>query len=140
MAEGWGAEMETAQLEPVDAEDLLRIDLSTDDVAVCAPPAPDDLGAHLPIAMVQRDGGSRINRVMDQHNVTVSVWAETWADAMACANRLAGAVARLPMTGGTSTQWRTADVTGLPSNAPDPAHPTIPRVQFTASVACRASN
>lgn len=131
--------METAQLEPVDAEDLLRIDLSTDGVPVCAPPVPDDLGAALPLAMVRRDGGSRMNLVMDQHNVTVSVWADTWADAMANANRLAGAVVRLPMAEGASTQWRTADITGLPSIAPDPAHPTIPRVQFTASVTCRAT-
>lgn len=131
--------MASARLEPVDAEDLLRIDLSTDRLPVCAPPAPDDLGAALPVAMVERDGGTRMNPVMDQHSVTVSVWAATWADAVHEANRLAGAVARLPFEPGTGVQWRTADITGLPANAPDPAHPTIPRVQFTASVTCRAT-
>lgn len=131
--------METARLEPVDVEDMLRRDLSSEAFPVAAPPVPGDLGDSLPFAMVERDGGVRMNLVMDSHNVTVSVWARTWSDAMAAANRIAGAVARLPMTAGASTQWRTADVTGLPSNAPDPAHPTIPRVQFTATVTCRAA-
>ena len=131
--------MATAQLEPVDVEELLRLDLTSDACPVCAPPVPDDLGVALPIAMVERDGGTRMNPVMDAHDVTVSVWASTWAEAMAAANALAGAIARLPMTPGTTTQWRTADITGLPSNAPDPAHPTIPRVQLTAQVTCRAT-
>lgn len=131
--------MATAQLEPVDVEELLRIDLTTEACPVCAPPVPDDLGATLPVAMVERDGGTRMNLVIDAHDVTVSVWGETWAEAMAAANALAGSIARLPMTDGTATQWRTADLTGLPSNAPDPAHPTIPRVQLTAQVTCRAT-
>lgn len=131
--------MATAQLEPVDVEELLRLDLSTETCPVCAPPVPDDLGATLPVAMVERDGGTRMNLVVDSHNVTVSVWAKTWAEAMTAANALAGAIARLPMIEGTTTQWRTADITGLPSNAPDPAHPTVPRVQLTAQVTCRAT-
>lgn len=131
--------MATAQLEPVDVEELLRLDLTTDACHVCAQPVPEDLGSALPLAVVERDGGTRMNLVVDSHNVTVSVWAETWAEAMAAANALAGAIARLPMTDGTTTQWRTADLTGLPSNAPDPAHPTIPRVQLTAQVTCRAT-
>lgn len=131
--------MATESLEPLDAEDLLRADLNTDECPVFAPPVPDSLGSTLPTAMVERDGGQRMNLVMDEHAVTVSVWASTWADAMREADRLAGAVARLPMTQGTTTQWRTADVTGLPSAAPDPAHPMIPRAQFTASVTCRAA-
>lgn len=126
-------------LEPVDVEELLRLDLTSDTCPVTAPPVPDDLGATLPVAMVERDGGQRMNLVMDSHAVTVSVWSETWADAMRMADQLAGAIARLPMTENTQTQWRTADVTGLPSNAPDPAHPTIPRVQLTATVTCRAT-
>ena len=131
--------MASAQLEPLDVEDLLRQDLSTDQCPVSAPPVPRRLGETLPIAVVERDGGARINHVVDQHEVTVSVWAGTWGRAVAEANRLAGAIARLPDTPGTATQWRAAGITGLPANAPDPAHPNIPRVQLTASVACRAS-
>lgn len=126
-------------LEPVDVEELLRLDLGTDACPVSAPPAPDDLGADLPFAVVSRDGGERINPVVDSHNVTVSVWAPTWAEAMGQANRIAGAIARLPSTDGASTQWRTADITALPYSSPDPVHPNIPRVQFTASVTCRTT-
>lgn len=128
-----------AALEPVDAEDALRLDLSTDGCPVSAPPVPRDLGASLPVAVVQRDGGTRMNPVMDSHNVTVSVWAASWAEATREANRIAGALARLPSTPGTAVQWRTAEITQLPFAAPDPAHPNVPRVQFAASVTCRAT-
>ena len=40
--------MATAPLEPVDAEELLRLDLTTDGCPVSAPPVPADLGAALP--------------------------------------------------------------------------------------------
>lgn len=131
--------MATPSLEPVDVEELLRRDLSTEACPVSAPPVPEGLGESLPCAMVQRDGGTRMNLVMDSHDVTVSVWAATWAQAMAEANRIAGSIARLPVSATASTQWRRADVTGLPFYAPDAAHPTIPRVQLTAAVVCRAT-
>lgn len=76
---------------------------------------------------------------MDSHDVTVSVWAATWADATAWADRLAGATARLPDTQGTATQWRSCDITALPFAAPDPQQPTLPRVQFTAALTCRTT-
>lgn len=130
---------EAQPLEPVDAEELLSRDISTDACPAQPPPVPESLGSRLPLAMVERDGGTRLNPVIDSHNVTVSVWAATWADAMREANRIAGSIARLPETGGASIQWRTADITLLPINAPDAAHPTIPRVQLAASVTCRAT-
>ena len=131
--------MATAPLEPRDVEDMLRADLSTESCPVAAPPVPPDLGTRLPRAMAQRDGGVRMNAVVDSHDVTVSVWAPTQAEAMAEAGRLAGEVARLPWREDESTQCMTADLTPLPFLAPDPAHPTIPRAQFTASVTCRAT-
>lgn len=130
---------EAQPLEPVDVEELLSRDISTDACPAQPPPVPESLGGTLPLAMVERDGGTRLNAVVDSHNVTVSVWACTWADAMREANRIAGAIARLPMEPGASTQWRTATITLLPFNAPDSAHPTIPRVQLAASVTCRAT-
>ena len=79
---------------PVDAEDALRRDLASASGAdVFAPPVPSDLDARVPCAMVERDGGVRINEVMDSHNVTVSVWAASWAEAMREAGDLAGALA-----------------------------------------------
>lgn len=140
MAESWWSVMASAQLEPIDVEDALHVDLSTEACPVFAPPVPEDLEDSLPCAMVGRDGGVRTGMVMDTHNVTVSVWASTWEAAMREANRLSGAVARLPFEQGMKTQWRASSLTSLPFNAPDAAHPTIPRVQFTASVACRATS
>lgn len=131
--------MATEALEPVDAEEALSSDLSIEACPVCPPPVPETLGDRLPWALVERDGGVRENPWVDSHNVTVSVWAGTWAEAMREADRLAGAIARLPATGGTSVQWRRADVTGLPSAAPDALHPDIPRVQLTATVYCRTT-
>lgn len=130
--------META-LEPVDAEHLLSLDLSTEGCPVSPPPVPATLGTSLPTAVVERDGGTRMNAVVDSHNVTVSVWGATWAEAMRAANAIAGAIARLPWTDGLSTHWRTAQLTLLPFNAPDPVHPNIPRVQLAATVTCRAT-
>ena len=96
-----------------------------------APPVPESLGESLPCAMVERTGGTRLNPVI--------VWARTWAEATAAANRVAGAVARLPDAPGASTQWRTAELTSLPYAAPDPNQPSIPRVQLTAALTCRAT-
>lgn len=127
-------------LEPVDVEDALRADLSTDALPVCAPPVPRDLERRFPCAVIERVGGARVNAVLDSHDLTASVWAGTWAQAMARANALAGAIARLESTVGASgVQWRTARPVSLPANAPDPLHPNIPRVQFTANVTCRAT-
>lgn len=124
---------------PVDVEDALRRDLSAACGAdVFAPPVPPDLARRAPCAMVARDGGTRMSLVMDSHDVTVSAWAGTWADAMRLANALAGAFSRLPDMEGSSVQWRTAQVTALPFNAPDPAHLDLPRVQFTGYATCRA--
>lgn len=139
LAEGGWSPIQTQPLEPQDVEALLRSDLSTDALPVFAPPVPESLGESLPCAMVERTGGTRLNPVMDAHYVTVCVWARTWAEATAAANRVAGAVVRLPDAPGASTQWRTAELTSLPYAAPDPNQPSIPRVQLTAALTCRAT-
>lgn len=123
----------------MDAEALLAADLSGERCSVFAPPVPETLGETLPCAMVERTGGTRLNPVMDRHDVAVYVWAGTWAEAMAEANRIAGAIARLPDAPDTSTQWRTAELTSLPYAAPDPEQPSVPRAQFTAALTCRAT-
>lgn len=136
MAARGGCQVETA-LEPIDAEDAIRRDVSTEALKVYAPPVPRDLSSLVPCAVVRRIGGVRASAVMDSHDMELSVWAGSWTEAMRCANALAGRIARLPSRADTSVQWRTASITSLPSNAPDPAHPSIPRVQFTANVTCR---
>lgn len=139
MAEGGWCRM-AAAYDPLDVEDLLARDLAGNGAAVTPPPVPGDLGAELPFAVVERQGGARVNPVLDSHDVTISVWAGTWAAAMSAANALAGAVCRLPAEPDTSAQWRTADLTGLPFNAPDANHQDIPRVQLTATVTCRCAS
>ncbi len=139
LAEGGWSQIQTQALEPVDAEALLAADLTTEACPVFAPPVPETLGQSLPAALVERTGGTRLNPVMDRHDVTVSVWAATWAEATAQAGRLAGAAARLPGSQGASVQWRACDLTALPFAAPDPQQPALPRVQFTAALTCRAT-
>ncbi|MDN0055624.1 MULTISPECIES: hypothetical protein [Collinsella] len=131
--------MATEALEPVDVESALAADLAASGITVTAPPVPEELGERLPLASALRIGGTRINPYVDSHSVTFSVWAGTWASAVATADRLAGAVARLPQTEGSSVHWREASITLLPHIAPDPAHPTVPRAQFTATVTCRTT-
>lgn len=128
-----------SQLEPIDVEEAIAADLTSPDVTVFPPPVPEDLGSTLPIAVVKRDGGARSNPYVDSHNLTISVWGGTWASAMQAANALAGSIARLPQMSGTSVHWRSSDITGLPANSPDPSHPSIPRVQFTAAITCRTT-
>ena len=66
--------MAAQALEPVDVEALLVDDLAAAGVAAFAPPAPLDLASRVPCAMVERAGGSRLNDVMDAHDVTVQAW------------------------------------------------------------------
>lgn len=131
--------METTQLEPLDVEDLLRQELTSGECPVAAPPIPESLGDTLPLAVVQRDGGTRVNPFVDAHDVTFFVWASTVAEATACANTLAGKVASLPHTSSELVQWRDATLTSLPYIARDSQHPNLSRVQFTASVICRTT-
>lgn len=131
--------METTSLEPLDIEEVLQQELNSDACSVFALPVPEDLGATLPCALAERDGGTRMNPFVDMHYVTISVWAETLSQAMREADRLCGVVARLPYTSSELVQWRDASITALPFAARDSRNPTINRVQFTASVTCRTT-
>lgn len=127
-------------LEPIDVEDALRQELTSDSCVVFAPPVPENLGDALPCALVERDGGTRVNPFVDSHYVTVSVWASSMAQAMSEADRLVGALARLPIEGGTTDiQWRQTSITALPFTTVDSLNPKLSRVQFTASVTCRTT-
>ncbi len=130
--------MASQALEPVDVEALLVSDLESAGITAFAPPAPQNLAALIPCVMVERQGGARLNHVMDSHDVVVYAWSATWAGATALGDVVAGIIARLPYEDGHATQWRRADLTALPYAAPDPDQPEIPRAQLTASVCCRA--
>lgn len=127
-----------------DIEDALRVDLpaaaerSRFSIAAAAPPVPEDLGSELPIAIPERVGGQRYSEVLDQHSVSIDVYAATWAQAQAAANNLIGIVSALPYMDGLSAHYLETDITTLPYNNPDPRHEDIPRATFAATVICRA--
>ena len=58
-----------AALEPVDVEAFLSADLASETLPVSPPPVSESLGGSLPTAMVERNGGVRLNRVADQHDL-----------------------------------------------------------------------
>lgn len=124
-------------VEPIDVEDALRVEIAAaiDDIVACAPPAPDDLAPGT--VCVTRLGGGPQSAVSHEHDVSVDVWAETPAAAMALADRVQGVVASLPLREGASgATWTTSDPM-LPYPNPDPHRPTIPRATFRATVGAR---
>ena len=107
-----------------------------------APPLPE--GFSLPFALFTRTGGDTSDRVYTTHNVSVDVYADTWAQAQAYAAELAGLIADLDgrNIGYTSNGTRIeapvyVSACQAPYNNPDPKHPNVPRVTFMANLATR---
>lgn len=107
-----------------------------------APPLPE--GFSLPFALFTRTGGDTSDRVYTTHNVSVDVYADTWAQAQASAAEMAGLIADLDgrNVGYSSNDSRIeAPVYSVscqaPYNNPDPKHPNVPRVTFMANLATR---
>lgn len=127
-------------ITPIDIEDALRVDLGTRcGVRVYAPPLPDDFENHLPAALVMNAGGGRHDMVVDEFDVVVSVYGETWEKATTAARTLAAYAAALPYDATTSVRYLDSDINAGVTDDPDPAHPTIPRVRFTVTVTARAA-
>lgn len=118
---------------PIDAEYVLSRDLGTH-----CPPIPDDLGATLPYAVATRLPGTRTSLVVDNHPVSVDVYAADEAQAMEAASELLAKACALPTTPGTSIQWLAASVDALPYNNPDPRRPDLARATFEVLLTCRA--
>ena len=107
-----------------------------------APPLPE--GFSLPFALFTRTGGDTSDRVYTTHNVSVDVYAATWAQAQASAAEMAGLIADLDgrNIGYTSNGTRIeapvyVSACQAPYNNPDPKHPNVPRVTFMANLATR---
>ena len=107
-----------------------------------APPLPE--GFSLPFALFTRTGGDTSDRVSTTHNVSVDVYADTWAQAQAYAAELAGLIADLDgrNVGYSSNGSRIeapvyVSACQAPYNNPDPKHPNVPRVTFMATLATR---
>ena len=116
---------------PIDIEDVLRTELSTESVPVFAPPIPDNLESRVPCARVRRTGGGKTSLVVDSSSVVIDTWAETDAEAMAIANDLAGALTQLQFTHPRITQ---VSFMALPYQNNDPSHPTLCRAAFMAQI------
>lgn len=110
--------------------------------STCAPPLPE--GFSLPFALFTRTGGDTSDRVYTTHNVSVDVYADTWAVAQQAAAEMAGLIADLD---GRNVGYGEDDdrietpvyvsACQAPYNNPDPKHPNVPRVTFMATLATR---
>lgn len=123
---------------PVDIADVLQSALNAAGRTACARPVPSNLGATLPMTLVEPIGGSRYDVVLDRFAVRFYTWAATEAAAIAEANAV---LARLLLLEGTTTGGTTVyrvTPSAMPYEAHDPAHPDLPRACFTAYVYARA--
>jgi hypothetical protein len=131
----------------VDIEDALRVDLSAlyaaagiDGVSFSAMPIPPSLG-DLPAAgtmvCIRRVGGSRSDLVEDVHAVSMDVYASTWGEAIAEANRLVGMCLAMPYERGLSLHYHAAAITSQPVELPDTSNPVMPRVRCSMQFSVR---
>lgn len=136
-------------VSPVDIEDALRIDLTTlysalgiTGVTFSAPPVSPSLG-EIPAAGVivcfKRVGGSRDALVVDTHAVSVDLYADTWGEAIAEGDRLAGILAQLPYQASTALQYHSVDISTAPYTLPDTSNPVMPRVRMLIDIIAKAA-
>lgn len=122
-------------MRPLDIEGALA-----DALGWVAPPLPSGFADVLPCVYVTRVGGSNSTRVIDAHRLSVDCYASTWARATAAA---ADAVAALMALEGSTIADDLFEApvyvteAGLPYTNPDPEHPTVCRVTFTATLTVR---
>lgn len=116
-------------LIPRDAAAIMAVDIAaTAGIAAAPLPVPEDLGADLPIAIVEPLGGRRSSVVIDRVPMSIEVYASTDAAAQTACARVCGAVASLgDGTAENASHWLSVDVSTLPYNDPDPRHPTLAR-------------
>lgn len=125
---------------PVDIADLVQSALNAHGVHACAEPLPRDLGASLPLTLVQpMGGGSRQDVALDRFAVRLYTYADEPKTAISAASL---AVAALAATEGEvvdGTQVYRVQPTSTVYPAADPLHPDIPRACSTAYVWARAT-
>ena len=132
-------------VRPIDIEAAMAGWLESNGVTASAPPLSQDYADRLPFVLITRTGGSQRSRVLSTHSIDVDVYAATWAEAQSAANRIAGIVAKAEAEdltwgdGGRTLRCPCyTSVSNLPYNNPDPRHPNVPRVTFSATVTTRA--
>lgn len=124
---------------PHDYAELMASELTNAGFTAQPTPTPEDLGSELPVVIVSAPGGTRLNMVIDNPLFSVDVYAATIAAAMDTAREAFAVVCRLPFSPALN-QWRDCTVQSLPYENPDPRHPSLARVSFTANVAIRAKS
>lgn len=136
-------------VSPIDIEDALRLDLTTlyeslgiTGVTFSAPPVEPTLG-ELPAAGVivffRRVGGTRDAIVVDTHAVSVDLYADTWDEAIAEGDRLAGVLAQLPYQSTTRIRYQSVDIATAPYELPDTSNPVMPRVRMLINIITKAA-
>lgn len=130
-------------IQPIDVEDILSRELSRaatqEGMAIHCSAPPLDEEFSTPHVLVTRTGGQQVNLVIDRHQCSIDVRADTWSDATALAGWVCGVVRALPLSSDSLIQWRSSSIATLPYPNPDPNHPSTPRVTLLAIVACRAT-
>lgn len=130
-------------IQPIDVEDLLSQELtrmaSAQGMTVTCSPPPLEESFPTPHILVTRTGGQQLSLVVDQHQCSVDVRADTWATSTRLADWACGSIRVLPLDPNHLLQWRAASVATFPYANPDPKHPSTPRVTFLAIVTCRAT-
>ncbi len=126
---------------PIDAEQALSEDLSEYwGHPIFPPPLPETYQQQLPCALVTVVGGMDASMVTFEHDVSIDVYADTFAQAMDNARALAGIFADLKFREPSSgRQWLTSGINALPYVNPDPNNYKVPRVTFTAIASIRGT-
>ena len=121
----------------IDIADALQEALNETGHESSATPLPEDFEDRLPYTRVEALGGQRTQLVLDTFNIHIDTWAETPAEAIAEANRVASELTELTGTRVSGSQVYSVTLGSLPYEAEDPDHPSLPMASFMAQVAVR---
>ena len=121
----------------IDVADALQEALNTAGHNASATPLPEDFEDRLPFSRVESLGGQRTQLVIDTFNIHIDTWAETPAEAIAEANRVAAELTELEGGRLDGSQVYSVALGSLPYEAEDPNHPSLPMASFMAQVAVR---
>lgn len=124
---------------PIDAEQALSEDLAEYwHRPIFPPPLPEAYQQQLPCAMVTLVGGTDQTMVTYEHDVSIDVFADTFAEAVFEARKLAGIFADLQFRAPSSgRQWLTSGINSLPYLNPDSSNYKVPRASFAAIASIR---
>ena len=121
----------------IDVADALQEALNTAGHNASATPLPEDFEDRLPFSRVESLGGQRTQLVIDTFNIHIDTWAETPAEAIAEANRVAAELTELEGGRLDGSQVYSVALGSLPYEAEDPNHPSLPMASFMGQVAVR---